>query len=144
VLLTRVEIGGKKFLQATVRDVSSEKTEEEKYRALFNGINDSVFIHDMAAHFLEINDAACKRLGYTREELIKMGPQKIDSPKFAKMVPGRIKELKEKGRAVFESAHVTKDGKEIPVEISSKVITYAGKPAILSVARDISGRKTMR
>jgi signal transduction histidine kinase len=42
---------------------------------------------------------------------------------------------------VFETVHTTKDGKKIPVEISSSLVTYRGKRAILSIARDISERK---
>jgi PAS domain S-box-containing protein len=95
----------------------------------------------MHGHFLEVNDAACKRLEYTKEEFLKLSPQKIDSPRFAKLVPARVKELLHKGHAVFESVHITKKGKEIPVQISSKVIGYDGKLAILSIVRDMSFKK---
>jgi len=62
-----------------------------------------------------------------------MGPGKIDSPKYAKMVPERIKNLQKKGKLVFPSEHINKKGEKIPAEISSKVMNYNGKKAILSV-----------
>jgi len=109
--------------------------------SMFDNINDAIFVHNLAGKFLFVNKTTCERLGYTKEELLKMGPQKIDSPKFAKMIPARIEELKKNGQAIFETAHITKKGQEIPIEINSKVIDYLGQKAILSVARDITHRK---
>jgi len=45
------------------------------------------------------------------------------------------------GHIVFESVHVTRRGEPFPVEVSSRAIRYAGHPAVLSIARDISERK---
>ncbi len=112
-------------------------------KSVLNNINDAIFIHDLKGRFLLVNAESCSRLEYKEEELLKFGLAKIDSPKFAKLVPARIKELKEKKSVVFESEHITKSGKTIPVEISSKVIDYQGKLAILSVARDITAQKNI-
>lgn len=140
VLLSRISEGGKTYLQATVRDISEQKKEQEKFKELFDSISDSVFIHDLNANFLEVNNSVTKELGYSKEQLKRMKVYQIDSPKFKKLVGERIKELKKKGEATFESAHITKSRKEIPVEIHSKVISYNNNPAILSIARDISDR----
>ncbi len=53
----------------------------------------------------------------------------------------RMKEVMEKGFALFEIDWVTKGGALIPVEISARRINFAGRPAILSVARDVAERK---
>lgn len=100
-----------------------------------------MFIHDMEAHFLEINDAACIRLAYTKEELLKMTPMAIDSKEYADLVKERIEELKKYGSIIFETVHVAKNGTRIPTEISCKVIYFNNAPAILSAARDITSRK---
>ena len=131
---------GKNIRLGIIRDLSKEKESEEKYRDLFDNASDAIFIHDLAGNFLEVNETAYKRLGYTKQELLKLGPAKIDAPRFAKLVPKRVRELKERGHTIFESAHLTKSGKEIPIELSSKVIEYKGKPAILSIAREIKSR----
>lgn len=141
VRLNKIRINNKDALQATVRDLSTERQNEKIYHEIFNSASDPIFIHDFNGKFVEINDAACNKLGYTRKELLKLGPKNIDSAKYAKLVPKRISELKNKGRIIFDSAHITKKGIEIPVEINSSVITYKGKQAILSIARDISARK---
>lgn len=114
---------------------------EKQLRAIFNSANDAMFIHDLQGNFLEVNDTACDRLGYTKEEFLKMTAMKIDSSEYASLVMKRIEELREKGSTFFETAHVAKDGSVIPIELSSRVVEYQGKPAILSIARDITERK---
>ncbi len=117
--------------------------EKKEYNELINGMKDAVFIHDLEGNFLTVNDEAVNRLGYSREELLDLKPQDIDGPKNSEKVKERIKDVEEEETLVFETVHITKDGKEIPVEINSSLITYQGKPAVLSVARDISNRKEM-
>jgi two-component system sensor histidine kinase/response regulator len=117
------------------------RSSEIKYRALFNSLSDTVFIHDLEGHFLEVNDSAIERLGYSREELSNMTLMDIDSPDYAKLVPERMEKLIEKGYGFFEGEHITKDGRKIPVEINAKVIEYNGIPAIIAVIRDITERK---
>ncbi|UCC12351.1 MAG: PAS domain S-box protein [candidate division WOR-3 bacterium] len=65
----------------------------------------------------------------------------IDTPEFAALVPKRIEEIKRHGHIVFESAHVTKDGRVIPIELNGQLIEFNNKQAILSIARDITFRK---
>ncbi|MDD1682047.1 MAG: PAS domain S-box protein [Methanoregula sp.] len=116
---------------------------EEKFRNLFNSASDAVAIHDPEGHFLEVNDAICNRLGYSRDELLAMTPMDIDSPEYRKKVHELISELLEKGPVVFETVHITKNGVRIPTEVSSRVINFSGNRAILSTGRDISERKRM-
>ncbi|MCL5037857.1 MAG: PAS domain S-box protein [Chloroflexi bacterium] len=131
------------FSDITERRKAEEalRQSEEKFRILFDGSGDAIFIHDLAGRVLEINDTAIKRLGYNREEFLKMTVADIDTKEFAGKVMGRLEVLKRSGSAVFEAAHVTKDGRVFPVEINSRMIEYDGKPAILSGARDITERK---
>jgi diguanylate cyclase (GGDEF)-like protein/PAS domain S-box-containing protein len=111
------------------------------FKYLFDYANDAIFIHDLEGHFLEVNETACKRLGYTREELLSMTPMDIDTPEFAALLSKRIEEIKQRRYTVFESAHVTKDGRVIPVELNGQLIVFNNKEAILSIARDITIRK---
>ena len=114
---------------------------EQKFRNIFENANDAIFIHDDRGQFREVNQIACKRLGYSRDELLQMKVQDIDSAPYAELAPQRIETIKEQGEMVFEHEHLSKQGAKLPVEISSRIIEYEGESMILSVARDISARK---
>lgn len=117
------------------------KDSEEKYKNLFHSSNDAIFIHDLEGYIYEVNQVALDRLGYKKEELLHMTPVDIDNHEYKKQYPARIEKLKKRKNLIFESVHLRKDGTVIPVEISSSLINFHGKPAILSIARDISERK---
>lgn len=119
------------------------KESEEKFRTIFETANDAIFILDEKGNFKDVNRIAYERLGYAKEEMLSKNVSQIDSPEFAAKVPERIAELKKYGKAVFESAHVRKDGCVMPVEISARVSTYKGDKAIFSIVRDITERKKM-
>jgi PAS domain S-box-containing protein len=117
---------------------------EETYRALINGMNDTAWVIDLDGKFVDVNAAAVKVLGYSREELLTMGPTDIDSSLSKKQIKDLVKRMPADQIQVFETSHTTKDGKKIPVEISSSLVTYKGKKAILSIARDITERVKMQ
>lgn len=114
---------------------------EESYRILFENANDAIFINDMTGKMLKVNQVACDRLGYAREELLRMSPLDFDSPEFAALFPQRLQQLLVSERLVFETCHVRKNGTLVPTEISARVIQHEGRQAILSIARDITERR---
>ncbi len=124
-----------------VRMEKKLKESERKYRELINGMNDTAWVIDFEGNFLDVNDAAVQVLGYSRKELLSMGPADIDSSLDKEKIMGLVKSMKTDEVQVFETTHTTKGGKKIPVEISSSLVSYQGEQAILSVARDISERK---
>ncbi|RSD33587.1 MAG: PAS/PAC sensor signal transduction histidine kinase, partial [Methanohalophilus sp.] len=50
---------------------------EKKFHTIFDNAADAIFIHDLKGNFLEINQIACKRLGYTRGKLLNLTPMDI-------------------------------------------------------------------
>ena len=131
------------FIDITERKKAEEalRESEEKYRELLNGMNDTAWVIDFDCNIIDVNDAAVEALGYSREELLSMGLTGIDSNLDPEEIKGLVKGMPTDEIQVFETAHTTKDGKKIPVEISSSLVTYHGKRAILSIARDITERK---
>ncbi|MGA2640361.1 MAG: PAS domain S-box protein [Spirochaetia bacterium] len=118
---------------------------EERYRLLFNSINDAVFVHGLTADGLpgkitEVNDVACERLGYSREELLQMRPLDFDTFESAAIAPEMAVRLKAEKHAVWEGVNVSKAGLRIPVEISAHLFDIAGEPTIIATVRDISAR----
>ena len=114
---------------------------EEDYDKLINGMNDIAWVTDFNCNFVEINDAAVKFLGYSKAELLSMGPSDIDKSLSKQQIIDNIKQMRVDAVQVFETTLATKDEKIIPVEIISSLVTYKGKKAILSIARNITERK---
>ncbi|MFW6172651.1 MAG: PAS domain S-box protein [Elusimicrobiota bacterium] len=134
-IITAIDITERKQIEQQLRE------SEKRYRLLFENANDAIFVHDTEGNFLEVNSQAIKRLGYSKQEFLNMSPADIDDPAYAEKLYERINELLSKGFTFFETIHVAKDGRKIPTELSSRVIEYKGKKAILTIARDISERK---
>lgn len=116
---------------------------ERKFRALFDNTNDAILIYSLDCRLLEVNHATCERLGYSREELLALPLTQLVAPPYASRVKERIEQLKKTTKAIFESAHLKKDGSILPIEQSCSLIDYDTQMAILCVARDISERKRM-
>lgn len=114
---------------------------EEKFRSFFDNAGDAMFIFDSRGRYLEVNQIACERYGYTREEFIQMTPRDLVSPKYVEKISDRIISTLRKGQSILESVHVCKDGTFIPVELSSRVINYNKQSAIMTIARDLTERK---
>jgi PAS domain S-box-containing protein len=118
---------------------------EENYKRLFALGNDARFVYlmedDGPGRFIKVNDVACRRLGYSREEFLQITPEDISrysSPDVSCEVTNRL--LRE-GVAIYETIHITRDGVEIPVEISAQLFQHQGQAAVIANARDITERK---
>ncbi|WP_435115791.1 PAS domain S-box protein [Halolamina sp. C58] len=148
VHIRRIEADDEPLYAVISRDITERRQRErelervrEEHEELINGMNDTVWVINTDAEFLAVNDAAVERLGYSREELLGMGPRDINPETDPDEIAALIEGMPEDGTQVFETVHETKDGERIPVEISSSLIRYRGETVILSVGRDISARK---
>ena len=113
---------------------------EEKYRALFETAKDAIFLSDEAGKFVDVNQAACESLGYSREELLRLSNREIDADPtgyeaFLKVRNALAEE------AIFEVSQQRKDGTLLPVEITGKFFKIDGELLSLAIARDITERK---
>ncbi|MBC8179419.1 MAG: PAS domain S-box protein, partial [Deltaproteobacteria bacterium] len=136
-------------LEERVRELEKEASNPEgdhRYRQLFDTINDAVLVHliddnGFPRHFIQVNDIACQRLGYTRQELLQLNPHDIGTGDDTLGVDKIRETLMANGRAFFETVHVTKDGRKLPVESNVRTFEISGQRAVLSISRDISERK---
>jgi len=131
------------FIKRSEKDL---KESERKFREIFNKANDMISVNVMnedgiPGKFLEVNEVLSKRLGYTNEELLSMTPTDLVSPEKSDLIQVNAEKLFKKGQNTFEIVLVTKDGKEIPVEVNNHFIDYNGKRVSLAVSRDITDRK---
>lgn len=145
----RVDMSGEpEWVVGTNIDVTERKRAEDdmreserKYRDLINGMNDAVWVIDMDMRFLDLNDAAVRTLGYSRDELLSMKVSDIDSAIRMEQIQQLIDRLSVEKLQVFETRHKAKDGREIPIEVSSSLVSYMGRTVIMSIARDVTDRK---
>jgi len=118
-----------------------------KYRKLFNYANDAMFVISLDRNssnygfFSDVNNVACKRLGYTREELLQLTPFDISDGKNIEYNQELVARLSKEGNATFETTYVKKNGTLLPVEISALRLTIDGKELYMAIARDITERK---
>jgi two-component system cell cycle sensor histidine kinase/response regulator CckA len=122
--------------QYSVRKVEAS---ERRFRAIFDNAGDAILIYDRAGRILEANRIAGERLGYLREELLRLSARDVEGP--PPICP--VATAGEAGPLVFETTHTRRDGAAIPVEVSAQCIEFDDQPAILSIARDISARKDL-
>ncbi len=131
---------GKDITERKLAEEALEKS-EAKYSYLFDNLNDAAFLIGRDGLFLEANAVAEKRLGYSREEFLRMSPLQIDAPQCGSAYKERLAEIQKTGKLFHETIHVTKDGREIPTEISACLIGLNGESCVLALARDITERK---
>ena len=96
---------------------------------------------DSQARFFYVNDAACRSLGYSREELLSMTVHDINPWFSAESWPKTWEEVKKRRCFTFESHHRTKHGRKFPVEITINYMEFEGKEYNCAFARDITKRK---
>ncbi len=119
---------------------------EEKFRELFNKADDMITLVELnekgiPGNFIEVNDVATKRLGYSREEFLNMTPANIVAPEKLAEIPENAAEINKEEYAKFEIVHITKNGRRIPVEITNHAFELGGRRVALAISRDITERK---
>ncbi|MDY7077969.1 MAG: CHASE4 domain-containing protein [Chloroflexota bacterium] len=119
---------------------------EERYRLLFHSGNDIILVSRMTNEglpdkLIEVNDVACRRLDYTRKELLRLSFLDIADPEDQGEFPALGKKLSTEKQVIFEAAGIAKNGDRISVEVNAHLFDLSGQPAVLSIARDIAERK---
>jgi two-component system NtrC family sensor kinase len=116
------------------------KEQEDKYRQVFNGASDFIFIYEIkkdnkAGKFIEANEYTLNNLGYSHDELLNLTPDDLVA---AEIWTGAYdRKTNEKYERIWES----KDGIIINVEISERYFKIKHKTVCIAVARDITDRK---
>ncbi|MGC4115394.1 MAG: PAS domain S-box protein [Myxococcales bacterium] len=134
------------FVYAAARDITLRRQAEQALRFTQFAIDraeDQAYWMMPDGRFFYVNDAACRSLGYTREELLALSVSDID-PDFP---PERVQEFWNRQRLkgvttyTFETRHRAKDGRTHPVEIRGNRFEYEGREFHCAFATDITERK---
>ena len=110
---------------------------------LLDNVTDPILVYDSDGTIVYVNAAAWKSRGDSEEELMRLNRRDLATVAQAALFEGRAAEVMEKGEATFESVHLRKDGREIPVEIHSRRVRLAGSDLLLDVCRDVTSRKEL-
>jgi PAS domain S-box-containing protein len=121
--------------------VKDELIESElRYRTLFDGASDAIFLHDTDGRIYETNTIASRLLGYSKKEFMAMRMHDLDTNPKLLFTHEKVQLFQSRGYMLFETVQKKKDGTTIAVEISSRVTEYFGMSAVMSTVRDISER----
>lgn len=141
---------GSLYTRMAVMDISKEhaalqalKASEERYRLLIEMADDIVFVCALDDSgdpecVVEMNNAACRQIGYSHDELLQMAPSQL--------VHGVLlndearQELARNRRTILDAQLRTRLGEAIPVEVHASRFDWHARPMLLMVARDISQR----
>jgi PAS domain S-box-containing protein len=139
-LVERVAVFGHDITERR-RAEEALRESEAKYRQLFETVSDALVVFDAETRkFLEVNDAAVRLYGYSREEFLKLRHPDITAEPEKSSASIRQTLASELARIPLRY-HKKKDGTLFPVEISASAFTLGNRRVLCGVIRDITERK---
>ncbi len=150
VLLTRMELAGQALLQATVRDITTQKRAEEKLKdakALFDSalsaITDVFYVFDISGTFLIWNRAFARVTGYSDQELSSKQTTDFFSGQDVQRISEAVERIWKDGCTQQEASFVLKDGTQLPYEFTGSILRDGAGNTIgfSGTGRDLTERK---
>jgi PAS domain S-box-containing protein len=149
-----IDLGKKDYLVAVVRDITRRKKaeealqeQEERFRAIFNSVNDAIFVHDLeSGTILDVNERMCEMYGYTYEEALRLNVEDLSSgePPYNQKHALKWLEKAAKGKPQqFEWHCKAKSGRLFWGEVNIRLATIGRSRRLLVAVRDISERKEL-
>jgi PAS domain S-box-containing protein len=168
VLTSPVTMGEQKLLYSIIHDVTERQrqlaeAEQARYAALsimedavlskqrleitqyaLDRSADAIFWVEHDARLSYVNDSACRLLGYTKEELLKLSVPEIDKYFTVERITELFTTLDQQKTVDLESLLITKDRNAIPVDIHTSLIRFESRSFICAFVHDITKRKQMQ
>ncbi len=127
---------------------SLDITEQKKFEGLvflqnhaLDIMGEAVYLVDEDARIHHVNNAACKMLDYTMDELMQLRITDFDPDYNPDRWKQHWKELLEKKTITLETMHRAKNGLLVPIEVNANLIEYEGQRFNFALVRDITERK---
>ena len=122
-------------------ELAQKNTELQIANYSIENVSDSVFWVSADGRILRVNDAVCKALGYTNEEMLQFTIAELDPHFPQERWAEHWSQLKAKKSLMLETQHRKKDGGLLDVEISASYISFEGQEFNCAIVRDITSRK---
>ena len=128
-------------------DISERKQADEqlkRFRAALDNSADAMFLIDRSTmQFVDLNHSACVSTGYSREELLNMGPQDIKPLLTKDQLAERFDQIihSATGTGRIETLHRCKDGTSFPVEVALRALVNDSGTFLIASVRDVTQRK---
>jgi PAS domain S-box-containing protein len=131
-------------LESLERERQEGKRGEARYREIFEGTRDAVFVHDvLTGRILDANRVAEAMYGFTREELLAASVSHMadGEPPYSEVeVASWMRRTLEEGPQVFEWRAKRKNGDRFWVEVGLSSTTIGGEGRVLATVRDVTRR----
>ena len=136
-----VNQGLREEIAERMRAEEALRESEEQHRQVLDNYPDGVYLQ-VDGLITYANPMICQLSGYSLSDVLGEAPEKFVVPEERGLVRDRARKLLSgaSGRPV-EYHLLKKDGDILPVELTSQVIQYSGKPALLNILQDITQRK---
>jgi PAS domain S-box-containing protein len=132
-----------RLLTSLKKELSDRERAESNYKLLFDNHPEPLWVYDVATlGFVEVNEAAIRKYGYSRDEFLAMT---IAAIRPASELPALRESLASAAPAQQTGPwiHRTKEGSLIDVEITSHMVDFAGRPARFVMAQDVTEKKKL-
>jgi diguanylate cyclase (GGDEF)-like protein/PAS domain S-box-containing protein len=121
---------------------------EARYRALFEACDDAILVcalddQGLPGLMVDVNESACMSLGYARHELLTMSIFDVVAPESHHVLFQQAESLRLSGRALIPAVYQSRDGRRMPVEVSSRLIESEGQTRSLTIAHDVAARQEL-
>jgi PAS domain S-box-containing protein len=139
-----IELEGREYCCSFVTDISERKRTEEKLLLQQFSIEnaETIFLQFSGdGKILMVNEAACRRLGYTRDELLALSDADIAPVTTSEKRLESLRTLDAGGAMTVETVFRRKDGTTFPVEFTVNKLYFRGKSYLVVFGRDITERK---
>jgi PAS domain S-box-containing protein len=122
-------------------DITPLKRSQRNLEVLFNTIDDLLFVLDMQGNITHVNQAVCRKLGFSEEALIGQSVLMVHPEKRRAEAAQIVADMLAGSATTCPVPVVTQDGRQLAVETRVMVGEWDGKPALFGITRDISALK---
>ncbi|HNR34617.1 MAG TPA: PAS domain S-box protein [Candidatus Hydrogenedentes bacterium] len=126
ISVSSLHLRGEWHTLGIIRDVTARREAEEEHQLILRTAMDGFWVVDVNGRILDVNEAYCRMIGYSRDELLNMSIADVEAIEMAEDVAAHIQRVQTKGWDRFETRHRRKDGSVIDVEVSTSHLSTSG------------------